>query len=90
MCHRLHNLGVKNGAFVFLAAEYLVAKIQIPLILNVYGFRTKGFSVTTAIRTFMVDVERILVVKFKCCVWTAVCFLCTWMQDASCESTFCL
>lgn len=46
-------------------------------------YRTKGFNVTAAIPSFMVDIERILVVKFKCCVWTAVCFLCTWMQDTS-------
>lgn len=46
-------------------------------------YRTKGFNVTAAIPSFMVDIERILVVKFKCCVWTAVCFLCTWMQDTA-------
>lgn len=37
-----------------------VAQIQIPLILRVYGFSMEqrgGFSVTIAIRGFMVDVE---------------------------------
>ena len=82
-----------TSVFFFIkVVEYLVAEIQIIFILKVYGFLrdSKGFSVASAIRGFMVDIERILVVKFKCCVWTAVCFLCTWMQDASCETTFCL
>lgn len=73
----------------FWVADYLTAGFFSFSVLMVF-YRTKGFNVTAAIPHFMVDIERILVVKFKCCVWTAVCFLCTWMQDTSSKTAFCL
>lgn len=68
-----------------LLVHFLILNHFLPL--SLYCFlQNKGIQLFYSHSAFY-GRRRILVVKFKCCVWTAVCFLCTWMQ-ASCTSTF--